>query len=284
LGQPLAQTLPRLAPVHRPVHPDPTLGGATEHVGREGQDVGGTGSVRVGHDREPERGRQGVGAHLLPGGGEVRRPVDAPMVLEEQRVRLGRVAVDLVHALAELGRRFRQEGGGDAAVGRLPRATVDGPVEAGGGDGDGHAGTSGGIGQDGVEAQPSTSRLPRRPMRVVPQRPVEGEGDPSVVRPEQRGRLHPGVHHVGLGVPGRLQLPHPGHGGTGVRREGERARFRLGPGESQVVRPVDRRAPVAAGGADQQAGPAAAGVEGGGRDLLPAEPRPGQRPAVALRR
>jgi hypothetical protein len=106
---------------------------------------------------------------------------------------------DLVHALAELGVGVRQEGGPDALVGGRPGVpAVLGPVHAAGGHGDQDAVRVGRMRQDRVDRLASVTRIPLRPVRVIPQRADDLEPNSPIFRAEQRRRLCSGVDDVRL--------------------------------------------------------------------------------------
>ena len=162
---------------------------------------------------------------------------------------------------------------------------VEGPVEAGGGDGDAEAGSAVGIGDDGVEAQPAAARLPLGPVLVVPEPLVEPEGLAAVVAsgrarpaPRRRRRRPAAASPAGWSCQTRATA------GAGVRRgrrsvsgsgsthEAPRSsdRYTDGP-QCELVAPTRRR---------RAAAPA---VQRGGVDLLAPEPRPRQLPARPAR-
>src|SRR5881397_2811047 len=96
----------------------------------------------------------------------------------------------LVHALAVFGVLVGQELRAHALIAGLPAAAaVVGAIDAAGRDRDRQALAIGGMGEDGVKAQPTAAWLPTRAMRVVVESAVERPGLPTVARFEERGRL-----------------------------------------------------------------------------------------------
>ena len=212
--------------------------------------------------------------------------VDAAVVLEVEPLRVGGVAGDLVHALAELERRrVRQERHDDSGVARLPRlAAVLAAVYAGRRDGDEDAVRVVRVHEHGVQAHPASARLPLRAVRVVPQPTDQLERAPAVVAAEQRRRLDTGVEHVGLvGRAGR-QLPDPCQRGVGAFREAQRCLLVLGPRRPEVVGAAQHRPPVVAHRPGEQPRRAAARVDARRVDLLAGEHRLGHLEVLDARR
>ena len=282
LRQPVRQRLPRSAGVGRPPDRELAVGRAAVHVALEREEVGGVGLGRVGDDGEAEV-HPGDARHRRPLLAAVVAAIDAAVVLEVQPLRVGGVAGDLVHALAELGRRrVGQERNGDAGVARLPRlAAVVAAIDAGRRDGDEDAGRVVRMDEHGVQAQPASARLPLRAMRVVPQTTDELERAPAVVAAEQRRRLDTGVEHVGLVGRARCQLPDPRQRRLGAVREVQCGLLVLGPRRAEVVGPPQHRPPVVAHRADEQPRRAAARVDARRVDLLAGEHRLGHVEVLA---
>src|SRR5262249_34538566 len=153
------------------------------------------------HDRDPEVGRQPLGAGA-PGGavvvGAQHADVGAPtagavpfapaaVVLHvEPAWRVG-MAGDLVDALAELGIRVGREAGADAVVGRLERlAAILAEVMAAGRDAEMDAVA---VAQDGVHAQAAVAGVPFRCVLVVADAADHFPALPAVGGAEERGRF-----------------------------------------------------------------------------------------------
>ena len=169
------------------------------------------------------------------------------MVLEVETIRVGRIAPDLVDALAELDVGIGQEHRPDAAVARPPRrSAVVRSVHPAGGDGHRQGVGLPGIDQDGVQAQAPTAGSPLRTVRVVPQALHELEAPAAVAAAEQGSGLHAGVDDVGLVDRAGDKLPDAGNAGPCALRECDRGLVLLGPGGPGVVRAAEGRTPVEA--------------------------------------
>ena len=216
---------------------------------------------------------------LAPLPAEVVRAVDAPVVLEEQGVGLRRVAVDLVHALAELRGGLGQERRLDAGVGRLPRGPVEGAVEAGGRHGDGHPGAArrdrggscGGRGRRRPAPTAAGARGPTAPRRAgtTRRRPRCGTARPAPPRRRRpAARASPAgwsCHTRATAAPARSgNLRVSGSGSTQVAPRSS-DRYTDGP-QCELVAPTSSRLRPPRQSSD------------GGVDLLTAEPRAGQLP------
>src|SRR5262249_6366925 len=121
---------------------------------------------------------------------------------------------------------------------------------------------------DRVQALSTAARLPARPVRMVPEPLDEAEVGPTVVGPEQCGRLGAGPHDSGLGRRAGTQLPDPGERGSGGFRAPVRALLCLAPSLAEVVGVDDRRAPVPAHRSGEDSATAVARVDADGRNLL----------------
>ncbi|MEU9206479.1 PilZ domain-containing protein [Streptomyces sp. NPDC048415] len=210
--------------------------------------------------REAEGGRQ-ARTDVGPVAARVVTAVHTPVILQIQPIGSHRVLRDLVHALAELRVRVRQEHRGDTGVGRCPaRPAVAGAEHAGGGDRDRDGLGVAVVGEDGVQPFPAAARHPLRARRVLPQRTDDVEGLAPVLRAVQRGRLRARVHDVRLGGC-RVQLPHPLQRGPRVLGELDGRPARFGPCPAQVVGVEDGRPPVRAVPSGQQPRALAPGVD-----------------------
>ena len=244
--------------------------------------------VRVHADREPEVGRQ-VPADLRPRQAAVVGPHHVPVLLHEQRVRLGRVRLDVVHAVPHLGVLVGDALRMQPAVHRPPRlAGVVGPERARRGDRGEHPRP---LQDDRVQAETARARLPAGRGRLYPEAGQLGPSQAPVGRLVQRCVLPARVHRVRvvrrrLEVPDPLELPRP------QRAVVPQVRARVAAGVAEVVPGrLPGRAPVV-GTLDQLAEPPRVlrGVQpvriGGGAlhvvHLPPPEVRPAHRPLVAL--
>ena len=204
------------------------------------------------------------------------------VVLQEQPVRVLRVARDLVHALAELGQRVGEEVGPHAGVGRRPgRTGVVGAVDAAGGHRDEHPLWVVGVRLQRVDRGTAEAGTPFRAVRVIPERADEAEVLAAVVAAEQALRLAAGPDDAGLAGRG-MQLPDARERGVGVGGERYGALVGLDPGGAEVVAMEHRRTPVLAGRRGEQPRRGTAGVDGDGVDAVHQEVRFGQFPGGAV--
>src|SRR5262249_39580134 len=104
---------------------------------------------------------------------------------------------DLVDALPELRKPLRHERDADATVARLPGpAAVVGPVNACCGNSDVHPPGVGRMQKDRVQTQTTLARHPAWAMGMIEQPPHKGPRFASILRLEQRGRLHAAIEFV----------------------------------------------------------------------------------------
>lgn len=104
-----------------------------------------------------------------------------------------------------------------------------------------------------VQAKTTETRLPGRPVWVIPQASDEREGVTSVVGTEQCRRLHSGPHGLGgirslVGV----ELPHRDEFGSDICGERHRPCARFAPREASVVARVDIRAELSVVGGGEK--------------------------------
>src|SRR5262249_7898960 len=111
----------------------------------------------------------------------------AAVVLHVEPARRVHVASDLVHALAKLGERIRQEAGADASIGSRKRlAAVFAQVMAPGRNAEGYARA---VAVDRVHAESAVAGTPLASVLVVADAPNHFPGIAAVAAAEQRCRL-----------------------------------------------------------------------------------------------
>src|SRR5680860_63446 len=133
--------------------------------------------------------------------------------------------------------------------------------------------------QQRVEGLAAVPRRPFGPVRVVPERALEFERLAAVVGAEHRTGLGAGPDHV-LAESG-LELPDPLDRGVGVVGEAHPSLGGRLPAGAEVVGPADLWSDPARGGADEQPGCVATGVDHAGVDLLHVEVRTVPGPLLA---
>src|SRR3954464_7818698 len=142
--------------------------------------------------REPEVGRQ-IAGDLGPCRTAVLRTVDTAVVLLEEPCGIAGIDVQLVHALAEVGRRSGVEVRADTLVAGLPRRAAVGCLErADGRDADPHVIGVRWIERNRMQDQAAGSGHPLRAARMVAQSSDVRPRLAAVVAAEETSRLDAG--------------------------------------------------------------------------------------------
>src|SRR6266508_1568280 len=140
--------------------------------------------------------------------GDVGGLKQAPVKLQVQSVRVGRVEHHFVDAAADLGVGLASWHLGQALVADLPAfAAVVGAEHANRRHRHPHAARIVWVDQNGMQAQPATTRRPAGPGWVLRQPRHLFPGPAAIAAHEQAGLFDAGVECVGLGVMPRDELP-----------------------------------------------------------------------------
>src|SRR5688572_24950889 len=119
-----------------------------------------------------------------------------------------------------------------------------------------------------MDRLPAVASGPLLAMRVVPERPDEGERFSPISGTEQSRRLRAGVDHVRIAWTAWLDLPDPLDTAAEFFGETYGCALSFGPGVSAVIGVIDAGTPMLTRTADEEPGLPASGIDAGAIDGL----------------